>query len=190
MNFIHKVPLAPSKCLSKWIKVDNWDEAWLRVKFTLNCQVFFIFEWPLTKFLRKKIGTYWFFWNKWSVTSVVKNESKVWGSWVISPSIIFSNGNLSPLTDWPSKTSLRPKDINVQVLHTLKENCFCFVLSKNSNQYPALQCKPLVLKYFRNLIKRGPWIILVLGKSCFRQILQYLDIWLSQFFDSFLHYFG
>ena len=25
MNFIHKVPLAPSKCLSKWIKVDKWD---------------------------------------------------------------------------------------------------------------------------------------------------------------------
>ena len=78
-----------------------------------------------------KIGTYWFFWNKWSVTSVVKNESKVWGSWVISPSIIFSNGNLSPLTDWPSKTSLRPKDINVQVLHTLRKNGFCFFI-KNS----------------------------------------------------------
>ena len=25
MNFIHKVPLASSKCLSKWIKVDKWD---------------------------------------------------------------------------------------------------------------------------------------------------------------------
>ena len=25
MNFIPKVPLAPSKCLSKWIKVDKWD---------------------------------------------------------------------------------------------------------------------------------------------------------------------
>ena len=23
--FIHKVPLAPSKCLSKWTKVDKWD---------------------------------------------------------------------------------------------------------------------------------------------------------------------
>ena len=25
MIFIHKVPLAPSKCLSKWIKMDKWD---------------------------------------------------------------------------------------------------------------------------------------------------------------------
>ena len=25
VNFIHKVPLALSKCLSKWIKVDQWD---------------------------------------------------------------------------------------------------------------------------------------------------------------------
>ena len=25
INFLHKVPLAPSKCLSKWIKVDKWD---------------------------------------------------------------------------------------------------------------------------------------------------------------------
>ena len=25
MNCIPKVPLAPSKCLSKWIKVDKWD---------------------------------------------------------------------------------------------------------------------------------------------------------------------
>ena len=25
MNFIHKVPLTQSKCLSKWIKVDKWD---------------------------------------------------------------------------------------------------------------------------------------------------------------------
>jgi len=25
VNFIHKVPLAPSKCLSKWMKVDKWD---------------------------------------------------------------------------------------------------------------------------------------------------------------------
>ena len=25
MNFIPEVPLAPSKCLSKWIKVDKWD---------------------------------------------------------------------------------------------------------------------------------------------------------------------
>jgi hypothetical protein len=25
VNFIPKVPLAPSKCLSMWIKVDKWD---------------------------------------------------------------------------------------------------------------------------------------------------------------------
>ena len=25
MNFIHKMPLALSKCLSKWIKMDKWD---------------------------------------------------------------------------------------------------------------------------------------------------------------------
>ena len=25
VNFIHKVPLAPSNCLSKWIKLDKWD---------------------------------------------------------------------------------------------------------------------------------------------------------------------
>ena len=76
---------------------------------------------------------------------------------MISPSIIFSNGNLSPLTDWPSKTSLRPKDINVQVLHTLRKNGFCFVLSKIPNQYHA------VIKYFITVITRVLWIILVLG---------------------------
>ena len=32
MNFIHKTPLAPSKWLSLWIKVDKWNYFHLRLK--------------------------------------------------------------------------------------------------------------------------------------------------------------
>jgi hypothetical protein len=50
MNFIHKVPLAPSKCLSKWIKVDKWDyfqnrqQVFIFSLFSFNFYLFFEYE--------------------------------------------------------------------------------------------------------------------------------------------------
>ena len=39
MNFIHKLSLAPSKWLSRWIKVDKWDYFHSRVKRSAHCFV-------------------------------------------------------------------------------------------------------------------------------------------------------